>query len=85
MDLRPHERDGRELGEVADRVVVHVDVVLRGNERDKELGSAQQAQVLQVDVDLESPVLGGREGLGRQLAHGGGGERDLRRGGWSGS
>jgi hypothetical protein len=64
VDFSPLERDGGELGECAKGVVILVDEVLGRYQGNKELGCFQQTQLLEVEVDLECPVLGRGVGVG---------------------
>lgn len=59
MDLRPAQRERGELGLGPERVIVLVDKDLNRDERNEQLGRLEEAQVLQIHVDLERPVLGG--------------------------
>lgn len=54
MDLRPAQSDGRELRGRAERVVVLVDEVLDGDQRNQQLGRLEQAQVVQISVNLQA-------------------------------
>jgi hypothetical protein len=76
VDFSPLERDGRELGECAEGIVVLINEVLSRDQGDKELGCLQQTQLLEVEVDLECPVLGCGVGVGGE-GDGGWGHRNL--------